>query len=133
MLNLTDLIKSPHLKFLGDVEFEEYGLRYRVVRRGAWYVQRFWPEKGRWMSPQRLLDSIVSCILEHAIRVKLAKSHCNLFNYWYSDTLKVTIAEPIPGTDNTDWTHKRLCEMPEPEALIAAMDALIEGKKDDCR
>ncbi len=119
-MKITDLIKPPHLKFLGDVGCGNERIELHGDK-GWWVLNDSAPGLDFPLSYE-----MASCILEHAIRVKLLE--CEQF------VSPVTI---IMNTVSFEVCHTRFVfpdatiYKTEPEALIAAMDALIEKEEKD--
>lgn len=134
MPNLTDLITEKHLEFLGDVEWKHYfsdgayaGVKKLILDKP--YINAG-QRVDKWLIDHTnfigVVDNhIASCILEHHIRVMLGVGELfvgpcggGLKNIFYIITTIHNRSKSVDG----------LSYKTEPEALIAAMDALIEGE-----
>ncbi len=110
---LTDLIQERHLKWLGDV-----GCGDRELCLGI---------DGEWRLGSLIIPAAAaSCILEHAIRVKLRAS----------GLYAAPSANALCGIEHqvADFVSKEIGDASfdtEEEALIAAIDSLIEREKDE--
>ncbi len=113
---LTDLIKPPHLKFLGDVEWWVLVTQRNLIKdeNANWAITIKCPSRYREVVVKQIDSHIASCILEHAIEEKLSAMH----------------AGPCTAGNKEWW----VCGEPytdKPTALIAAIDSLIESEKDE--
>lgn len=113
---LTDLITPKHIFWLkknGGLEWKQ-GAIYSLG--GAHFG--YWIEGPKENTPITYHEA--SCILEHAVRVKLKQ--LGFYTFPAGKTRSI-----LASVKNAEWSvHDS-----EPEALIAAMDELIErGKKD---
>ena len=121
---LTDLIKPEHLERLGDVEWDD-GLHFRKrlvrLRANSYYRDIWIPSPAQWAPDGQLSCHEASCILEHAIRVKLLDNCLFVFPV----TRKLFAVESVLSKKHDDTAYYEV----EPEALIAAIDSLIEGER----
>ena len=135
---LIDLITEKHLEFLGDVEWEYRGIRERlVIKNGEYWWEDFLKDDRGWYPVCGCDGHIASCILEHDIRVKLAKLNIYVTRlggcyYANKEIDGGMIDEPL----STSKVFEELQDVVEiwvfcnvEELLIAAMDAVIAEEK----
>ncbi len=134
---LTDLIADKHLKFLGDVEWLDDGSRLRLVfyqdfmggGKDIWFAEVF--ENDAWRMHSHRSPHVASCILEHAIRVKLLASERYIYPAWsFNNDHTNNVIKFTVGHTKFNFFEPVMYDT-EPEALIAAMDSLIEKEKDE--
>ena len=139
---LTDLITPKHLEFLGDaLKFIDGCDDKRLGRERDHFFLDFrfrHSMGGDWKRDRVISNHEASCILEHASKVKLdaqdieihgnKKSCGNEKMVWHREKARYLRHD---GKFTAAAMYDDALYMDEPTALVAAIDSLIEGERDE--